>query len=156
MTTSFPIPEDQLIISLGVPRSALRKMRATMTRGVDWDLDGGKIGWTEAAAANAARLLTSVEAPTTPAEKNAPEILLVAATNLPNPILLACVRPGVPLWKRSEWCMVRIVATARGMFVPGMELTALRLIGENAFRFLGPPGCTEKCPIRYPKRRGQW
>lgn len=152
---TFAIIETDLIRTLGVPRSLLRKKRAALERGVAWDIIGGQVVWNEAVAASVAHDLALHQGPITPPEKDAPETLVVAATNLPNPILLACVKPGEKLWMRSEWRMVRVVSHARGLFVPGMQLRAEKLPGENAWRFIGPPDSTDNS-VRYPRRRGQW
>ena len=152
---TFTVSETDLVRTLGVPRSILRKKRATLERGVDWDLIGGQVLWTAASAASVASDLTSHQGPVTPPEKDAPETLLVAASNLPNPILLACVKEGEPIWNRSSWRMVRVVAHCRGLFVAGMRLRAEKLPGEQAWRFIGPPD-TDSTMIRYPRRTGQW
>lgn len=151
----FIIIESDLVRSLGVPRSVLRKKRATLQRGVDWELQGGQVVWSAASAATVANDLTSHQGEMTPPEKDAPEVLQVAATNLPNPIILACVKDGEKIWQREHWKLVRVVAHMRDMFVPGMRIRAQKLPGENVWRFLGPPDSPSPL-IRYPRRRGQW
>src|SRR6185436_5841209 len=99
---TFAYPEDHLTTALGVPRRTLREARTAGTRGVDWELTGKRIWWSQEATdrfvAQLAPENSASPTPEPPAEPSnghvelaAPQVLRVVQWNFPNRRVIHCV-----------------------------------------------------------------
>lgn len=164
----FTVAETGLANALGLKRDALRAARSKTLRGIDWQVRGHAVYWTE----KAAYLLTSQQQPpdpppalsevsgsvaTSPQAADKPENLLaeaevlrVTAWNYPNARVIRCLSETNGYMDQA--IMVR-VKDAR-LFRSGMRVLARPQPG-SAWEFLGNPDRPASGP-RYPRRPGVW
>jgi hypothetical protein len=155
---SFPVPEDHLTAVLGIPRRTLREARATSTRGVDWELAGKRIFWSQGAADRFVCHLAPENggAPRQEAAQievdpvDLPQVLRVVAWNFPNRRVIHCMPENGNT--TSERVAVR-VKDAR-LFRNGMRVLARPAVG-SAWQFEGNPDNAAAGP-RGPRWPGKW
>lgn len=165
----FVVPEDNLASALDLKRSDLRAARLSMTRGIDWEVRGHRVCWTENAASQLALRqlpkngvdphLAAIDAMATPpAAKTTlpeaflapPEVARVTGWNYPNARIIRCVRENNG--HTGESITVR-VKNAR-LFRSGMRVLARPQPGL-AWEFVGNPAKPDS-GVRYPRRPGVW
>jgi len=148
----FVHDEEQLAIRLGLDRGVVREARGQ--RGVDF-IRGmhGRYLWTEKAAAGLAERLGVKTPPANPTAV----VLHVASVSLPSAYSIAAVENWDDRNNRSCWRMVRIRPDCRGLFLPGMRISA-EPQADHGWRYLGPENFdpNPNKPARYPRIRGKW
>jgi hypothetical protein len=148
---AFTVAEVGLAKKTGVSRAVLRSLRQQFTRGVDWQVCGKSINWTEAAAQRAAALMAPPNREpeqTAPAEKTAfldspvngegplIESMQVVRWNIPNRHLIQC--------ERADKSRVFVRVTSNQNFRERMTIRAQ--LDSDGWTLVG------RCP-RFP---GRW
>jgi hypothetical protein len=164
--TSLTMPEDVLSHELGMNRQDVRAQRGE--RGVDWELIGNRIYWSEkAAACLVARLSPRQGVETPPPSKNTQmcpvaqppaqilsgvEVLRVTQWRFPNRHVIHALPVNGNNGHSNGPITVRVKDSH--LFRPGMQILARPQAG-SAWNFEGNP---EKpgAGIRYPRRPGVW
>jgi len=157
----FPVPEDHLTVVLGVPRRTLREARQLSTRGVDWELAGKRIFWSQVAADRFVSHLApeNGEAPNQESVQvdpvDPPQVLRVVAWNFPNRRVIQCVAEnGVPSSAVSSPERVAVRVKDARLFRNGMRVLARPAVG-SAWQFEGNPDNPSAGP-RGPRWPGKW
>jgi len=174
---TFAYPEDHLTTALGVPRRTLREARTAGTRGVDWELTGKRIWWSQEATDRFVAQLSPASVPLDPPETPvvpsnghvelaAPQVLRVVQWNFPNRRVIHCVpesevntaqegtnglrQDGRP----QDQDRVAVRVRDSRLFRTGMRVLARPVLG-SAWQFEGNPDNPAAGP-RGPRRPGRW
>jgi hypothetical protein len=171
----FTVHEDQLRAAIGLSREQLRAARKLLTRGVDWEVRGHRVCWTENAAGSFALLQQPVLGPPVPENLGEnvatpplngvepfwgeAQVLVVTAWNFPNRRVIHCVPVNGAGAIRAEGPPhgpVAVRVQDSQLFRNGMRILARPAPAGSAWEYLGNPERPASAGPRYPRHPGAW